>query len=197
MSAIKSRGRPRSFERDVALDEAVRVFWAKGYQAASIRDLSLSLGIGQPSLYNAFGNKAALFEEVVERYDRGPGGFVDDAITQESTAASVMRRILQEAPRNYTRKDMPPGCLIACGDAGDMDPKAHAVLVKVREAKLHSIASQIQRDVANGVLPADTQPQALAAYFMTVIRGLAQNAREGASRSELEAIAEIAVRAFP
>lgn len=181
----------------MALDAAVRVFWEKGYQAASIRDLSESLGIGQPSLYNAFGNKAELFVEVVERYDRGPGKFVDEAIAQESTASRVMRRILDEAPLQYTREGLPPGCLIACDDPSEMDPQAGSALLRVREAKLRGVASQIMRDVDLGLLPEDTDAQALAGYFMTVIRGVAQGARDGASRSELEGIVAIAKLALP
>ena len=95
--AARQRGRPRSFDRDAALDQAVRLFWSKGYEATSISDLTAALGIGVRSLYAAFGDKKALFDEVVEAYSIRYGGWIARALAEEPTAEQAIARILHEA----------------------------------------------------------------------------------------------------
>ena len=70
---VKPRGRPLSFDRAAALEQATHVFWERGYEAASIADLTAAMGITTPSLYTAFGDKEKLFLEAIERYALGPG----------------------------------------------------------------------------------------------------------------------------
>jgi AcrR family transcriptional regulator len=65
-------GRPRSFHIDRALDRALVVFWRKGYEGASLSDLTKALGVNRPSLYAAFGDKEALFRKALDRYLKGP-----------------------------------------------------------------------------------------------------------------------------
>ena len=187
-----ARGRPRSFDRDVAVDRAVRLFWRKGYEATSVRDLSDELGIGMPSLYNAFGGKRALFAEAVTVYDRKYGEFIEAALDEEPTAALAIRRILAEAPARYTRRGLPRGCLVAGGDAGTDDGQVRTALARRREEKVRQLARKIDADVVAGRLPADTDAAALAGYVMAVLSGLVQRARDGASRGELERIAAVA-----
>jgi len=192
-----ARGRPRSFDRDEALDRAVRQFWRHGYEATSIRDLSDALGIGAPSLYNAFGDKQKLFAEVVRVYDRGYGGFIEDALTEEPTAAAAVARIFSEAPVLYTRRGLPHGCLVASGDDGSTDPVVRRELKRLRDRKTRLLTGKIRTDIASGRLPEDTDATALATYAMTVLSGMAQLARDGASRGALAQVAGVAVNAWP
>lgn len=194
---VTRKGRPRGFDRDAALDRAIRLFWRKGYEATSVRDLSEELGIGQPSLYAAFGGKLALFEEAVEVYDRKYGGFIDAALAEEPTAVETMRRMLAEAPTRYTRRGLPRGCLVASGDAGADDSKVRSWLTKFRNAKTRQLASKISRDVSAGVLPEGTDAEGMAAYVMAVLSGIVQRARDGAPRRELEGVARLAAAALP
>ena len=76
------RGRPREFDDEAALDRAMRVFWEKGYQAASLTDLTRVMRINRPSLYAAFGNKEALFRRVLGRYLEGPAASLRRALAQ-------------------------------------------------------------------------------------------------------------------
>lgn len=191
------RGRPRGFDRDAALDRAIRLFWRQGYEATSVRDLSDELGIGQPSLYNAFGGKRALFEEAVEVYDRTYGGFIDAALAEEATAAGAMRRILEEAPMRYTRRGLPRGCLVTSGDAGTDDPGVKTWMSEVRDVSRQGLRNKIRDDVDAGVLPADTDAEGLAAYVMAVLSGLVHRARDGASRRQLEQVSQVALSALP
>ena len=195
--ATTVRGRPRTFDRDAALDRAIRLFWRKGYEATSVRDLSDELGIGQPSLYNAFGGKRALFDEAVHVYDREYGGFIDAALRDEPSAAHATRRILSEAPARYTRRGLPRGCLIAGGDAGADDVEVRTSLARLRDEKRSEVRRKFETDIVEGRLPRDTDAAGMAGYVMAVLNGLAQRARDGAVRAELEKIARIAATALP
>lgn len=197
MVTSAARGRPRSFDRDAALDQAIRLFWRKGYEATSVRDLSAELGIGTPSLYNAFGDKKALFTEAVSVYDRQYGGFIAAAITEAPTAAGAIRRILLEAPTRYTRRGLPRGCLVVSGDAGTTDTAIRDALQRLRADTTRSLSDKIKADISAGHLPQNTDADGLSGYVMAVLSGLAQRAREGAAQVHLATIAHIASRACP
>ena len=91
----KQRGRPRSFDRDAALERAMEVFWRQGYEATSINDLTAAMGINPPSLYAAFGDKERLFLEAVERYRCGHAAAGDAVLERETTARGAVARLLE------------------------------------------------------------------------------------------------------
>jgi AcrR family transcriptional regulator len=192
-----TRGRPRSFDRDAALDQAIRLFWRRGYESTSMRDLTLELGIGAPSLYSAFGSKQQLFTEAVRVYDRQYGGFIEAALAEEPTAKRAAARILAEAPARYTRRGLPTGCLVISGDAGTTDDKIARQLRRLRRSKVTALADRIRADLAAGLLPADTDPQAIAQYTMSTLAGIALAARDGATRAVLERVSRQALQAWP
>src|SRR5580704_14971210 len=113
-------GRPRAFDTDEALDQAMHLFWRKGFLGTSLSDLTEAMGINRPSLYAAFGNKEALFRKVVDRYSQGPAGYAEEAL-EEPTARGVVERFLRGAvDLNTTHPLSPGGCLmvqsaLACG----------------------------------------------------------------------------------
>src|SRR5215212_2825673 len=114
------RGRPRTFNPDKALDRALNVFWKKGYEGASLPDLTKAMGISRPSLYAAFGNKEALFRKAVERYARGPAGYAREALDLP-TARAVVERLLRGGTCVSTNPKNPRGCFmvqgaLTCGD---------------------------------------------------------------------------------
>ncbi len=108
----RPRGRPRSFDRDAALDQAMRLFWRHGYEATSISELALAMNINAPSLYAAFGDKQALFLETIQRYQNGTGSFAARALQESPTAEAAVRRTLMDAARELTNPAMPPGCMV-------------------------------------------------------------------------------------
>ncbi|MGW4626583.1 TetR/AcrR family transcriptional regulator [Streptomyces rubiginosohelvolus] len=193
----KQRGRPRSFDREAALRKATLTFWEQGYEATSIADLTRVMGIAAPSLYAAFGDKRTLFGEVVETYATLFGGFGDRALAEEPTARRGFARMLHEAAGEYTVAGRPHGCMVLSAAENCSSPEVVAVLRDQRLRNVSEFRQRIQRDVDAGVLPADTDAAALARCTAAVVQGMSQQARDGASRAELEALAEAAMRAWP
>jgi AcrR family transcriptional regulator len=193
----RTRGRPRSFDRATALEKALMAFWEHGYEATSVSDLTRVMDIGAPSLYAAFGDKRSLFEEVVQEYGARYGSFGTRALAEEPTARAGVDRMLREAAVEYTAPGRPHGCLVIHAAANCSTAEVEEDLRRRRNANIAAIESRIAADVAAGVLPPDTDAAALARYVGAMIQGMSQQARDGASREELEALAEIALAVWP
>ena len=192
------RGRPRAFDADKALDAALKVFWKKGYEGASLPDLTRAMGINRPSLYAAFGNKEALFRQALDRYAAGPGAYVRAAL-EATTAREVARRLLLGAADLQTLPGSPRGCLmvhgaLTCGDAAE--PARREVAARRRAAD-DAVRERFERAAREGDLPPGADPAALSEYVVTVIRGMAVQAAGGATRNELRRVAETALKAWP
>ncbi|MCI3932986.1 TetR/AcrR family transcriptional regulator [Streptomyces sp. AN091965] len=195
--ATKQRGRPRSFDRETALEKALRTFWEQGYETTSVSDLTRELGIGAPSLYAAFGDKRTLFAEVLQRYAVSYGAFGARALDEEPTARAGVERMLREAAAEYTDPSHPHGCLVIHAAVNCATPEVEQTLRDRRNANVASFEGRIKAAVASGELPRDTDAAALARYVGAVLQGLSQQSRDGATREELEAVAELAMRAWP
>ncbi|QDQ13603.1 TetR/AcrR family transcriptional regulator [Streptomyces spectabilis] len=195
--ATKQRGRPRSFDRETALEKALRTFWEQGYETTSVSDLTRELGIGAPSLYAAFGDKRTLFAEVLQRYAVSYGAFGARAMEEEPTVRAGVERMLREAAAEYTDPSHPHGCLVIHAAVNCATPEVEQTLRDQRNANIASFEDRIKAAVAGGELPRDTDVAALARYVGAVLQGLSQQSRDGATREELEAVAEMSMRAWP
>lgn len=189
--------RTRAFDRDVALERALREFWRAGYEATSISGLTAAMGVNPPSLYAAFGDKRRLFGEAVRRYQETHGAFAARAVAGEATARAAVGRLLSEAADVYTDPEHPPGCMIISAGVNTTDPGVAAELREHREAGKEAIRLRIQRDVEAGLLPPETDAGALATFFAATIQGMSTQARDGAGREDLRAVARLAMRAWP
>jgi AcrR family transcriptional regulator len=194
------RGRPRAFDRTAALTAATRLFWERGYEATSIGELTEAMGIRPGSLYAAFGDKKSLFKEVVQHYGRSPvGAFVGIALEQEPTAHAAFTRILRKAAAIYPDPSHPAGCLTisAATNVAPRDVEVEAFLRDLRNGNLAVFEARLRMAQQAGELSDAANPRDLAAYFATVIQGMSQRARDGATAAELTETAELALAAWP
>lgn len=182
----REMARPRSFDRDAALEQAMLLFWERGYDETSIGDLTAAMGIAAPSLYAAFGDKRRLFQEAAELYERQPGAPLVTGL-REPTARAAVARVLELAAHEYTEPTHPRGCFV----------NAEPLLEDRRAAGRAALLVRLNEAQVAGEFPDDTDPSALADYIQAVLAGMSSQARDGGTREALEAIATVALRAFP
>jgi AcrR family transcriptional regulator len=189
-------GRPRAFDPDAALDRAMHVFWAKGYEGASLSDLTRAMRINRPSLYAAFGNKEQLFRKVLDRYMNGPVAWFGKALAAPK-ARDVVEQIFISTARMAENPGVPPGCLLVQGALACGTASARKEVAARRATAEIALRRRFQRAKREGDLPKNTNPADLAHYVVTVVRGMAVQSAGGASRDELRRVAQIALRAWP
>lgn len=196
--AGRKTGRPLSFDRDAALEQAMLVFWRYGYETSSIVDLTTAMGITAPSLYTAFGDKKRLFLEAMRRYAGDPAA-MENAITNAPSAREAAREVMLAAARTYTGEATPKGCLLASATASGSAASAEVqeAVAEVRRSIAATLQERIARDVADGTLPAATDGKALAGLVMAVNQGMSVLARDGASRAHLLAIIDATFTGWP
>jgi AcrR family transcriptional regulator len=159
--ARKPRGRPLSFDRDAALETAMHVFWERGYEAASIADLTSAMGITPPSLYTAFGDKEQLFLEAIERYALGYGSAGARALEEEPTARGAIERWMLESANELTQPCHPKGCMVvmAATNCSAAAERVQDALLLRRTEAIANVGRRIQGGIDNGELPATPTPR--------------------------------------
>jgi AcrR family transcriptional regulator len=192
------RGRPREFDAQQALDRALLLFWRHGYEGTSLAALTEAMGIGVPSLYAAFGNKEALFRQALDRYLHGPASYLPNAL-KERTARRVVERLYAGAIDMVINRRHPDGCLLVHGALAS-GPQCESVRKELslrRAGAEAAVRRRFDRAIDEGDLPPRVDPAKLARYVVTVLWGMSVQAAGGASRAQLEEVAEMAMRAFP
>jgi TetR/AcrR family transcriptional regulator, copper-responsive repressor len=195
----RPRGRPRSFDRETALENAMEVFWKHGYEATSINDLTAAMGINPPSLYAAFGDKERLFMEAIERYQQQRAEALELAFESERTARGAVERLLKDTAERLADCGEPRGCMLVMSTTNCSAESAHIqdAVAKRRFALKARLKARIDRAVKEGELPRGTDTTALTDFYGTVIQGMSMQARDGASCKSLLATVETAMRAWP
>jgi AcrR family transcriptional regulator len=191
------RGRPREFDPDEVLERILCVFWEKGYEGTSLSDLTDAAGINRPSLYGAFGNKEEMFRKAFDRYaDRVRPVF---AQLENASAREGIEAMLRMTVQLLTEPGKPCGCLavqgaLACGDEASPIRKE---LCARRQSAEQLVLDRLERARAEGELPANSSPAALASYFAAVTQGLAVQASSGVNRETLLEVVTTAMAAWP
>ncbi|KKX25065.1 TetR/AcrR family transcriptional regulator [Rhizobium sp. LC145] len=179
----KRRGGPRTFDRDQAIDIAMRLFWRHGYEGVSLNDLTAAIGIAPPSLYAAFGSKAGLYREALDRYSGLPRALSN--LGETANLYEAVETLLDRAIDAVTDPDEERGCMISSGmiQCGE----AHAALAR----ELAERRSMMRDTIALKLEPWLDRNHAasLSRYLVTILQGLSVQARDGASREDLKQIA--------
>lgn len=195
---MAERGRPRAFDRDLALRRAMEVFWSKGYDNTSMTDLTSVMGINSPSLYAAFGSKEALFREAVQLYGKAESPEIWQAISEAPTAREAVAGFLHTTAEAFTQPGKPAGCLIVLGalHASGSNEDVCRTLRELRSENAAELRARFDGDIAAGKLPPGFDSARAAAFYITVQQGMSIQARDGASREMLHAIADGALAAW-
>jgi AcrR family transcriptional regulator len=202
-SSARPRGRPRSFDRERALQAAVRMFRERGYDGATLADLQEAMGgIAPPSLYAAFGSKEELFKEAVSAYVASTGEAGRCALeTKELTTREAIEQVMRANVAAITKTGEPHGCMLVLGALNCTaehaeGAKASEYLHRLRLETHGSILQRIKRGVREGDVARGTDVDGLAMFVTTFLHGLSVQARDGASRAALNAAVDRAMRAW-
>jgi AcrR family transcriptional regulator len=194
----RPRGRPANFKYEQALQKALHVFWARGYEGASMAELTQALGINRPSIYAAFGNKEELFKKALQMYLAGPVAYVAEALKQP-TAKQVVAMFLTQSAELLSHPSNPKGCMVVQGalSCGEGAALIQQELSAQRAGYEQALAQRLQLAQAQQDFPQDIDPAAFAKYIATVHQGMSVQATTGASKQELLAVVKLVMRQWP
>ncbi len=192
----KPRGRPRAFDRDVALAAAAHAFWEHGFEGTSIADLTEVMQITPQSLYAAFKSKADLYKEALQWYRSTFGGVRAEALEHEPDVIACFARILFDTARHYSRgNDQPLGCMITSAvlNYAEENRPVAAHLAHIRHIGRLAFQRRLERAITDGQLRSDMDPALLTRYLAAIIQGMSVQARDGATEADLAGLAQMAV----
>jgi AcrR family transcriptional regulator len=193
------RGRPRSFDRKLALQRAMDLFWSKGYEGTQLTDLTAAMGINPPSFYAAFGSKAAAFREAIDLYAATAGGDWARALQDGKNAHESIRAMLAASVEVALAAPGLPGCMMILGLVNctrESEPLRDLLRDWRRQAP-HDIRARLEKGVQEQDLPPDADVAGLAAFYSAVLQAISLYARDGATREELDSIVACAMAAMP
>jgi AcrR family transcriptional regulator len=196
---MATRGRPRTFDPDTALRQALDLFWERGYEGTSLNDLAEAMGIASASIYACFGSKEDLFRKVMMLYGTTSGEPPRRALREQPTACAAIHEMLRATADEITRPDTPHYCmLILAAPTGAVENHAiREFVADLRRDMFTAIKDRLARGVTDGDLTASAAGlDAIARYYTTVVQGLSIQARDGAGRGELEAVITCAMAAW-
>lgn len=189
-------GRPRAFDRDQALDAAMRLFWAQGYEPTSLSQLKTGMGgLSSASFYAAFGSKEALFREAFAAYLATYGQVTQSLQDTVMPPRQALETTLRRSARMQTAADTPHGCLAALGAANCSPENAPiaAVVAQARARDRAGLTALLNRAQAAGEFAPAVDIAPLAIAFETLLFGLATQARDGRTADELDAAVSVAL----
>lgn len=172
------------------------LFWRHGYEGVSIADLTRAMGIAPPSLYAAFGSKAALFREVLDLYQRRPAAGAIQTFQQDGPIGQAVATLLRDTIKAVADPNFPTGCMITAGllHCGAEHAELADAIAELRATRRRRIAARLQRAIDEGELPPDADATGIARYLSAVMQGISIQAHDGASVDELNAVADLALQ---
>ncbi|MCF5027144.1 TetR/AcrR family transcriptional regulator [Pseudomonas lurida] len=185
-------GRPRTFDREQAVDQALHLFWQHGYDATSLAQLKASLGggISAPSFYAAFGSKEALFDECVQRY-LATYAQVTECLWDESLPPRLaVETTLRQSVRMQCEDGHPKGCMVALGVMSAPSPENARVAQGLTQSRLRTragLVACVERAMRTGQLPGTVNPTVMATVFDSFLQGVSILARDNVPHATLDA----------
>jgi len=193
------RGRPKTFDREAALDAAMLLFWERGFEQTCVDDLAAAMGIQTSSLYATFGDKEKLFLDAIEHYRAGRGSIYDAAVIEGKTAKEGFENLFAVTAAELTRKDQPSGCML-CLALPTCSPKYDHLqqeLDRLRTLSDAVLLQKLEEGLRNKEIPKSTDLRMLVSYFRTALWGMSLQARAGADKETLLGIGRLALRVWP
>ncbi|MDB6142172.1 MAG: TetR family transcriptional regulator [Pseudomonas sp.] len=190
--------RPREFDEDQVLEQALLAFWRNGYEGTSLTVLLAATGLTKSSLYGAFVNKETLFRKVLERYHQRYLSFRAEAMA-EQTPRRVAEKLLLGIVDLHAAESGPRGCLelnaaLACSSEHDGIRETLATNRNVTRQVLHTRFEQLK---GNGGLPAGMSADSAANLLATLIQGMAVQAKSGATPEEMRDVVHSFLLSWP
>ena len=180
-------GRPREFDPDAALDRAVELFWADGFDGVDVERIAAAAGVTKPSLYRLFGDKSSIFLHALRRYGETIGAPPIAAFNGRPDIADAVAALLEETVKTATTEGRASGCLMACvaiAEAGRSEEVRSAVAQGLGTLT-NVLAARFDQEIINGRLSASTSAENRSRMLVDLMQGLMLRARAGASRSDL------------
>lgn len=196
---MATRGRPRTFDPDTALRQALDLFWERGYEGTSLSDLAKAMGIASASIYACFGTKEDLFRQVMGLYRTTSGEPPRRALREEPATRAAVHAMLRATADEITRPDAPHFCMLilAAPTGAEENHAVREFLADGRRDQFATIRDRLGRGVTDGDLTVSQEDlDAIARYYATVVQGMSIQARDGATRAELEAVITCAMAAW-
>ncbi|NBI45221.1 TetR/AcrR family transcriptional regulator [Burkholderia sp. ISTR5] len=189
---MASMGRPRTFDRNQAIEDAMHLFWENGYESTSLSQLKagIATGISAPSFYAAFGSKEALFQECVQRYLSTYAQVTECLWDSALPPREAIETALRRSAKMQCERGHPKGCMVALGvmsAPSEEHAGVTAPLTRSRTRTRNGFAACVQRGIASGELRADVAAAALSAVFDSFLLGLSTLARDGVRHAAMEA----------
>ncbi|MCC5069225.1 TetR/AcrR family transcriptional regulator [Xanthomonas campestris] len=190
--AMAQMGRPRSFDRDAAVEQALHLFWEQGYESTSLSQLKEAIGggISAPSFYAAFGSKEALFTECVQRYLATYAQVTHCLWDTSLEPKQAVELALRRSARMQCERGHPKGCMVTLGVMSTPSPEFSALSAPLTRSRAHTragIRACVDRAIANGSLAADLDAAALTCVFDSFMLGLSTLARDGKTFKAMDA----------
>lgn len=186
---MKKKGRPRRYDSDAALEKIMALFWRKGFTATSMDDLVIETQMNKPSLYAAFGNKAALYEKAIERFNHIASTRYRHELEKQSDQDRVTERIkryLISAIHFYTDSEGLTGCMVLSTAVTEVeDPAIRTMLNQVINAQTQQVEDALQAALETGELKKGTDVHTIALGVVALLHSISLRARAGASVNEL------------
>ena len=187
----RNRGRPREFDADQALGNALFVFWTRGFAGTSLDDLADAMDMKRPSIYNAFGDKQSLYRAALDAFQtRLASGL--ESLTPEDDLQTNLRRFFTRALDVYMSGDTPLGCFIFCTAPAEaiIHPEVRADILQITNSTDKALKQFYECAQKAGRLPAHTDPTVAAQLTQAILHSLALRSRAGQSRATLNRMAK-------